>query len=369
MLVSQREDAPLSSLMMLFGIIQSMFFFIRTTFGDSSSSYGGLQDVPFQEGCQGNGACSALWLIISMYLVLLMKEEGHTSAINFPLSGIVLSLVGFLFVDDTDLVVMGDKYEEDMPVYHRLQSAIDFWNGILRVSGGVLKPAKCYWYFARFIWINGQWKFSKETPPTLSITADDGNRAIIEYKQPADATKAVGVWQDLLGNSSHQVKELVEKVQGIHKSMAQSPLPRHLAWIGLRQSIWKSIEYVLPATTMSRSEATYLAKELYRPLLPKLGCNRNFPLQLRYNPSFLLGLDLCNPYLEQGLYKLLHLVTHGGSDTITGKLLQTSLEHHQLEIGSFSLFFHLDFNKYHFFTTPTWLTVVWEFIQEHNISI
>ena len=134
MLVSQREGAPLSSLMMMFGVIQSMVFFIRTTFGDSSSSYGGLQDIPFQGGCQGNGACPALWLIISMYLVLLMKEEGHASAINSPLSCIVLSLVGFLFVDDTDLVVMGDKYEEDIAIYHRLQRAIDFWNGILRVS-------------------------------------------------------------------------------------------------------------------------------------------------------------------------------------------------------------------------------------------
>ena len=104
---------------------------------------------------------------------------------------------------------------------------------------------------------------------------------------------------------------------------------------------------------MTRKEATYLAKELYRPLLPKLGCNRNFPLQLRYNPSFLLGLDLRNPYLEQGLYKLLHLITHREADTITGKLLQTSLEHHQLELGSFSLFFHLDFNKYQFLTAPT----------------
>ena len=71
-----------------------------------------------------------------------------------------------------------------------------------RVSGGALKPEKCYWYFARFIWINGQWRFSKDTPPPLLITADDGNRTTIEYKQPADATKAVGVWQDLLGNSS-----------------------------------------------------------------------------------------------------------------------------------------------------------------------
>ena len=47
-LLCQREGAPLSSLMMIFGVIQSMIYFIRKTFGDSSTSYGGLQDIPFQ---------------------------------------------------------------------------------------------------------------------------------------------------------------------------------------------------------------------------------------------------------------------------------------------------------------------------------
>lgn len=62
--------------------------------------------------------------------------------------------------------------------------------------------------------------------------------------------------------------------------MDRYPVPRHLVWLGLRQSLWKSIEYVLPATTMSRQDVDLIAKELYRPLLPKLGCNRNFPLLL-----------------------------------------------------------------------------------------
>ena len=44
----------------------------------------------------------------------MMKEEGHVSNIKSPMSGIVLTLVGFLFVDDTDLVVMVKKNEEEI---------------------------------------------------------------------------------------------------------------------------------------------------------------------------------------------------------------------------------------------------------------
>ena len=108
-LLCQKEGAPLSSCLMMFGIIQCMTYFIRTTFGDSKGSYGGHQETPFQGTCQGNGASPAIWLLISVYLVLLMKEEGHVSNIRSPMSGIVLTIVGFLFVDDTDLIVMGEK--------------------------------------------------------------------------------------------------------------------------------------------------------------------------------------------------------------------------------------------------------------------
>ena len=73
-----------------------------------------------------------------------MKEEGHVSNIRSPMTGMVLPIVGFLLVDDTDLVVMGEKDEEETAVYTRLQQSIKFWNGILRVSGGALKPEKCY---------------------------------------------------------------------------------------------------------------------------------------------------------------------------------------------------------------------------------
>ena len=51
----------------------------------------------------------------------MMKEEGHVSNIRSPISGIVLTLIVFLFVDDTDLVVMREKDEEETEVYSRLQ--------------------------------------------------------------------------------------------------------------------------------------------------------------------------------------------------------------------------------------------------------
>ena len=147
--------------------------------------------------------------------------------------------------------------------------------------------------------------------PPITIQADNGERADIEYKSPTDATKAVDVLQYLFGINTIQVTEPIQKIRTSHQVMNRFLVPQHLAWIGLYQSIWNFIEYVMPATIMGRKYVTHLATELYHKLLPQLGCNRNFTLLLRYNHIFILGLGLSDPYLEQSLMKLLLFVTHG----------------------------------------------------------
>ena len=151
--------------------------------------------------------------------------------------------------------------------------------------------------------------------------------------------------------------------------MDMNPLPRHLVWKGFRQAIWPAVRYVLPAMSLSHSDAQILSKKIYQPLLPKLGCNRNFPLLLRYNPTHLWGLNLPDPYVEQGIAKLQMLLSYGGSTTITGKLLQTLLEQHQLEVGSFKQFLVLDYKQHGFLTPSSWLSELWQFISLHKITL
>ena len=368
-LLSRNEGAPINPLLCMFGAIQGMTYFLRTTFGESTSSYGGRQQVPFQGTCQGNGASPAMWLMISMYLVLLAREEGHATKFTSAFSGITLMLIGFIFVDDTDLIVMGQPHDDAQVVITKMQQAIKFWNGILRVSGGALKPEKCYWYLAHFCWNNGQSTLIPTTPSQIFLTTDAGNQVPIKFMRPDEPTEAVGVWQDLLGTSSKQRQEIIDKIRTTHESLRATPLPRHLNWIGLRQAIWKSIDYVLPATTFTEQDCNKIATELYRPLLPKLGCNRNFPLSLRYNDPSLMGLGLANPYWEQGSAHIEQLLTHVGCDTITGKLLITALEQHQLAIGQITPLFTLPYDDFHHLTDPSWITSTWQFVSKFHIQL
>ena len=54
---------------------------------------------------------------------------------------------------------------------------------------------------------------------------------------------------------------------------------------------------------------------------------------------------------------------------MTGKFIQTSLEHHMLELGSFTSFFSLPFELHYRLATPTWFTVLKGFVSEHNINL
>ena len=108
-LLSRNEGAPINPLICMFGAIQGMNYFLRTTFGDSKRSDVGRQKIPFQGSCQGNGASPVMWLMISMYLVLLAREEKHITTFSSAYSGLTIMLIDFLFVDDTNLVIMGNE--------------------------------------------------------------------------------------------------------------------------------------------------------------------------------------------------------------------------------------------------------------------
>ena len=83
----------------------------------------------------------------------------------------------------------------------RLQKAVDYWNGILRVSGGSLRPEKCYWYLATFEWVNGVSQLVDNSQYSISLSIDGGDQEQIKQHSSASSAEAVGVWQDITGSS------------------------------------------------------------------------------------------------------------------------------------------------------------------------
>ena len=61
--------------------------------------------------------------------------------------------------------------------------------------------------------------------------------------------------------------------------------------------------------------------------------------------------------------------THFGTSSITGKLLQVSMETAQLEVGVGRNLFQLDFDTYGDLLTDCWIKTLWKFCQSNNITL
>lgn len=120
-----------------------MKMYLRTGYGDSTSSFSDASSK-FQGLLQGNGAAPAIWSLISMFLILLMKSFVYILQMQTTFSGLIISLITLVFVDGTDLFTFSFPNESLSDTVTRLRSMVLHWKGALYPSGRKLRPEKCY---------------------------------------------------------------------------------------------------------------------------------------------------------------------------------------------------------------------------------
>jgi hypothetical protein len=89
--------------------IQNMMFFLHTGYGDSEGHTGGDHDdgedpIKTQGMCQGNGASPAVWTVTSIPMIAMHKRKDHRVDLVAKMLETTGHVVGWLFVDDTDLI-------------------------------------------------------------------------------------------------------------------------------------------------------------------------------------------------------------------------------------------------------------------------
>jgi len=139
-----------------------------TTYSDSvtSSSRKSWQALIAGIG-QGNGARPHIWAAVSSPMLNVMCTDGFYAHMITSISCMSTKLIGFAFVDDTDLCVHG-PHIMSQNVTIKMQHSVDHWEGLMRATGGALVPTKCFWYLLDFQWLNNKWQMSQasNTPVT-----------------------------------------------------------------------------------------------------------------------------------------------------------------------------------------------------------
>jgi len=155
----------------IFASRQSMHIFLWKAHGDSSLLYNGISStgLPFQGVCQGNRASLALWLATSIPLIDSLQHHGHLATFTSPISCQQASLVGFLYVDNCDLLAFGLGNIPHDQVVSALQRNILLWQGGLKATSGSLSLKKCSIYKTKIHWNKGGPPYFQRGAPTETM--------------------------------------------------------------------------------------------------------------------------------------------------------------------------------------------------------
>ena len=368
---------PEEPMLSMFHAIQHMKYVTRTQFGDSKKTYGGLEPgfIARPQGLgQGNGTGPPVWSVVSSRMFEVLHKRGLVTSFNTPISQNKIDLCGFAFVDDTDIVADSRGTNDPNDTISAMQLRIDCWEGVAKATGGALAPDKSWWYLTHFEWDkSGRWRYGgidNLEIGKLSARDKDNDRVELKYLPPSEAKKMLGVYLAPDGNNDQQVIKMKEKAHKMAEYVRVGHINKGEAWTALTTMAMKSLEYPLPALTLSESECKEIMWILLNSFLPKAGINRNIKRDVLYGPIAYQGLGLKDMYLTQGIAHVCDIVEHSWKSTISGHFIEMCLEQLRLEIGRNVPILSSDYNKFiPTNLTRSWIQSTWKFMSDNNIKM
>ena len=333
--------------------LQSAKHFTRTAYGDSTVCFTGDN---LQGAGQGNTSAAPFWTCVSSPMIAIMKKNKFQSKMRSPLSleEVILTLMSF--VDDTEvfLTIDSDDIEE---LLNLADTTLKTWKKVLQATGGDMRSKKCAWILLQY----GRCK-NKHTGHSLNIEDEDGVSRPIERYDEDTPREYLGVLQQASGKEDAQIKKLYDKVHDWNSRMKKSKLYNAYNYSAIFTRIHKSLQYPLPATTISEEDLQKLSNKLYEISLPKCGVNRKFPIDFRDLPHQYQGLALPNLYLYQETTKLMSILTTNSTNHIMWRQYKLGLELLQLKTGVMGCVLNADYSKFSKYVEDTWITSQWKFM-------
>ena len=159
------------------------------------------------------------------------------------------------------------------------------WEKTLEITGGALKPSKCYWYLVDFMWKQGEWFYRSTSNQSCRIVGDNGTGHIIRSLPVEESKEIMGVWQNLIGDNTCQIDALITKHSILIQRVRTSDLSRRVVWRSFLGVLWSSIRYSLPAYAITEIESKKIFSKLFRPLFNSIGIHRTFPSEVATLPT------------------------------------------------------------------------------------
>ena len=344
---------------------------IRTAYGDSTWAYSGTIEKPLQGAIQGNGAASPMFIAISCVILAYLESAITGICVTTAISLTLFSLTAIMYVDDTDILIAATNKNDDAETIQRKsqQAATAYQDGVQQ-TGGAVRPDKCRWYLITFAWRSGKWYYEKKNQYQINLEDDKGKSQIVTKLQINQGFKGLGIVTAPDGNWKDHVTYLIEeKIKPWNQSIQSSYLQKQDIYRAAFTSIFKTIDYTLPATYMSTSQCQLINAQLHKRFLPKLGIDVHLPLVYRYAPKKYQGLATLNVENKQFNEKMKMFLMHSSTNSQLGKTIQLILEAMHIQIGTHHHIFSLDYKKYQCLSVKGWIDHLWQMTSKYDIEI
>ena len=326
----------------MFLTIQQCNHKVRTSFGDSEKTYGNQEEKgePLLGVGQGNGAGPTIWAIISSVLFQAMHAEGFKVEFAAKLSKDIVELTGFMYVDDMDLirVLPGNEHEQ---IKEELQLAIDYWNKLVKVTGGALAPEKSQWYAYYHTWNEemGEYQIQDIQDQTLSAKDKDGVRRNLTFLTHETPQEMLGVFMSPDGSTMHQVNTLIEASSKEAPMMERSKLLPHEAKLALTHTILPKLQHPLVPTSITSDQGKKILRPILEPTLQKMGIVKTLGYDYIHGSVETQGLGIPELFHVTYSRQIEFIVNHVWQDSQSSKLIKMAAQELQIELGTaFDLF-------------------------------
>jgi hypothetical protein len=298
----QRFGMPMEPIKMMFQTLQSLKHYVRTSGGTSSKFFNAkdIHPVAIQGIGQGNGAGPQVWAAISSVLLDVLRKRKLGANFTSPISHKIMHLVGYTYVDDTDLIVTTEEQDE-VQVVQKMQECLKTWEQAIDITGGQLEPSKTYWYLIQFRWKDGKWKYNTKTDThaELFMTNADQQYVPVERVEVSEARRTLGVRLAPDGNNRAEFTYLKNQCDLWADRLRCGMIPKRYAWRAFSSTIWPKVAYALPATTLSKTECESITKKMVSATLSATGVNQHMNRDLVFGDISRQGLGYPDLYVWQ----------------------------------------------------------------------
>jgi hypothetical protein len=241
--------------------IQEMQFFLRTAFGDSKTVVGMQIKIKTQGLCQGNGAAPAGWAVVSIVILCAHSKQGHGATFRCPISGTSSKLAAILYVDDTDVIHLRlDEDESVEETHEQLQASVLSWGNLLIATGGLLKPAKCFYHIISFDWMpDGIWRYANNEDREdlqIMVPQPEDTLAAIAHLGVSEASRTLGSMSAPSGDPTSALMRVKEKAQGWIDTAKNTKLSQRHLWFLVDRQFWSKVGFGVGTILASFEELT-----------------------------------------------------------------------------------------------------------------